>query len=146
MNRFQARIACQADADVLADIRVEAMRSSLEAVGRFDPDRARQRFLSDFTPTDTKIIQIGGQTVGFYVLRHRRDHLYLDHLYIQPAHQGGGLGRMVVDQLQRQARKEGLPIKLMALKQSPANGFYQSSGFVLLSSDELDNHYLWLPH
>ncbi len=32
------------DADRLADIRVEAMRMSLEALGRFDPVRARARF------------------------------------------------------------------------------------------------------
>ncbi|WP_422259692.1 GNAT family N-acetyltransferase, partial [Dokdonella sp.] len=28
--------------------------------------------------------------VGFYVLRRRSDHLYLDHLYVTPSSQGHG--------------------------------------------------------
>jgi len=45
--------AKDADAELLAQIRVEAMRPSLEAVSRFDPERARNRFLSSFQPLDT---------------------------------------------------------------------------------------------
>ena len=41
------------DGDLLADIRVAAMRPSLEAAGRFDPVRARRRFRDTFEPSDT---------------------------------------------------------------------------------------------
>jgi hypothetical protein len=68
------------EADVLADIRLEAMRPSLEAVGRFDPVRARARFLDGFIPEDTQVLCVGGRTAGFQVVRRRPDHLYLDHL------------------------------------------------------------------
>jgi hypothetical protein len=34
-----------ADGQALADLRVDAMRESLERIGRFDPVRARERFL-----------------------------------------------------------------------------------------------------
>ena len=48
------------DAERLADIRVEAMRPSLQAAGRFDRDRARARFLDAFRPEDTRLILDAG--------------------------------------------------------------------------------------
>lgn len=42
--------ATEADATKLADLRVQAMRPSLMAAGRFDPARARDRFLSNYVP------------------------------------------------------------------------------------------------
>ena len=41
----------------LAAMRVAAMKPSLEAVGRFDPERARNRFLESYQPEDTSIIR-----------------------------------------------------------------------------------------
>lgn len=119
------------------------MRPSLEAIGRFSPERARERFLKGFDPADTTVIEVGEKVAGFFVVRRRKDHLYLDHLYVAPAHQGRGLGRVVVANLQASAELEGLPIRLMALNGSPANDFYKGCGFTLVSSDDLDTIYAW---
>jgi GNAT superfamily N-acetyltransferase len=141
--RFSA--ASTTDAEELADIRVEAMRPSLEALGRFDRQRAKDRFLNSFEPTDTRIIRSGEEVVGFFVVRRKVDHLYLDHLYIRDRHQGMGIGRIVVDRVKNQARDLSLPIRLMALKGSPANAFYLSLGFEFVSADAFDTLYQWLP-
>ncbi len=137
--------ASVADAERLAAIRVAAMRPSLEAVGRFDPERARARFLNSFDAADTKIIHAGDAVAGFFVVRRRADHLYLDHLYVTPAFQGRGIGRHVVGDLLAEARTASLPIRLMALNGSPANGFYRSCGFEAVSADALDTLYEWVP-
>ncbi|QOL83239.1 GNAT family N-acetyltransferase [Pseudooceanicola spongiae] len=121
------------------------MRPSLEAVGRFDPERARNRFLETYDSRDTRVVWSGEDLIGFYVVRDRSDHLYLDHIYIRPDHQGGGLGRRIVRSVQDRAREAGLPLRLMALRDSPANAFYISLGFGLESSDALDNYYTWNP-
>ncbi|WP_273689403.1 GNAT family N-acetyltransferase [Ketogulonicigenium vulgare] len=128
------------DAARLADIRVAAMRDSLMAVGRFDETRARARLLDNFTPADTMLIYIG-DLMGFYVLRPRTDHLYLDHLYVKPEHQGQGVGRQVIAHLQGM----GQVIRLIALQDSAAAGFYAACGFRLLSSDGLDSQFEWQP-
>lgn len=137
------------DPGLLADLRVAAMRPSLEAVGRFDPVRARQRFLAQYTAEDTWLLQgsVLGATAlaGFYVLRLRPDHLYLDHLYIHPDHQALGLGKRVVRAVQAQAAEQGLPLRLMALRDSPANAFYRACGFIPTKVDPLDTHYVWHP-
>jgi len=129
------------DAPALADLRVEAMRESLEAIGRFDPLRARARFLASFTQEDTQAILADGERVGFVVIRHLPDHILLDHLYILPAHQGRGIGAQVLQMLFALADSAGLPVRVGALKGSRSNAFYQRHGFVLVESAEWDNYY-----
>jgi len=145
MHKISVSKATYDDASSLAAIRVVAMRPSLEAIGRFDPDRARKRFLDTYDPRDTQIVRDGNDLIGFYVVRTHHDHLYLDHVYIHPTHQGRGLGRNIVCSIQDQAREMGLPMRLMALRGSRANDFYLSCGFVLEQSDDLDNYYTWEP-
>jgi len=143
--QFEIEAAVAADADRLAAIRVEAMRPSLEAVGRFDPVRARDRFLDCFRAADTKIIHAKDGVAGFFVVRRYANHLYLDHLYVALAYQGNGIGRRVIDDLKGEARSAALPIRLMALNNSPANEFYLSCGFEVVSKDALDTLYAWTP-
>ncbi|MEP0235045.1 GNAT family N-acetyltransferase [Roseibium sp.] len=131
------------DGERLAHLRVAAMRPSLEAIGRFDPARAKARFLESFTPDETLRIEASGQLVGFFVLRTRADHLYLDHLYVLPDIQGRGIGTHVVRDAKKKATALKLPLRLIALKGSAANDFYTSHGFKLKGSSEFDNAYEW---
>ena len=146
MDGFQVETATEADGERLATLRVEAMRPSLEAVGRFDPARARDRFLSTFRAEETRLVlDDAARLVGFFVVRRHKDHLYLDHLYVDPARQGRGIGARIVDLVQAEARAAGLPIRLMALNGSKANAFYRARGFIPVSADALDTHYVWSP-
>jgi len=131
------------DALRLAEIRLEAMRPSLEALDRYNPQRARDRFLKTFEPDDTKLITLNGSLAGFFVVREFPDHLYLDHLYIREARQGQGLGRFVVETLQKEATKRSIPIRLIALEGSRANAFYASCGFTVTSRQDVDVGYEW---
>ena len=145
MQEFRILNADNIDPARLAVIRVEAMKPSLEALGRFDPERARNRFLETYVPADTQIVMAGNELIGFFVVRTQPDHLYLDHIYMRTAQQGGGIGRRIVRSVQDRAKDMGLQVRLMALRNSPANDFYVSCGFVLQRCDEIDNHYTWEP-
>lgn len=129
------------DGELLADLRVDVMRESLEAVGRFDPDRARARFLNSFDPETTTKILIGDELIGFFVVKAWPDHILLDHLYIAMRQQGEGIGSKVMEKVKSLAYDASLPIKLCALKISPSNAFYLHHGFKLTHSDELDCYY-----
>lgn len=131
----------QTDGELLADLRVDVMRESLEAVGRFDPDRARARFLNSFDPKTTTKIFIEDELTGFFVVKICPDHILLDHLYIALRQQGGGIGSKVMEKVKSLADDASLPIKLCALKNSPSNAFYLRHGFKLTHSDELDCYY-----
>lgn len=136
------------DGPALAALRVAAMRPSLEAVGRFDADRARDRFLRDYDPSLTETIHADGRLAGLLAVRLRPDdrnpdHLWLDHLYIHPDFAHRGLGSAAVRRVQHRAQALGLPVRLGALKQSPANGFYRAHGFRFEREEPWDTCYVW---
>ncbi|OIN45344.1 GNAT family N-acetyltransferase [Pseudomonas costantinii] len=130
------------DLEALVAIRIEAMRESLERLGRFDPDRARERFLNGFDAGNTRRIEVAGELVGFVVVKDLRSELLLDHLYVVPCVQGAGIGAKVLTQVFREADELRLPIKVGALKESASNRFYLRHGFVFVESGEFDNYYV----
>ena len=134
--------AIESDFEALVAIRIEAMRESLERIGRFDPARARERFRSGFSPAHTRHIEAGHERVGFLVTMPQERHLLLDHLYIKPSYQGLGVGTEVLQLVFTQADSLGLPVKVGALRESDSNRFYQRHGFQLVEQGEFDNYYL----
>lgn len=131
-----------ADADALVALRIAAMRESLERIGRFDPQRARERFLSTFAPELTRHLVVGGERVGFVVVRSYQGELLLDHLYVHPAHQGRGIGAAVLARVFADADAQRLPVRVGALRGSDSNRFYQRHGFRQVEESEWDIHYL----
>jgi len=134
--------AREGDADELVALRIEAMRESLMRVGRFDPTRARERFLAGFAPEDTRHIEIEGRRVGFVVLKQQPNVLLLDHLYIHPNSQGKGIGAFVLARIIDEANTLGLPVRVGALRESDSNRFYARHGFKLIEEGNFDNYYI----
>ena len=132
----------QTDAEALVALRIAAMRDSLERIGRFDPVRARERFLSGFSPDHTRHIEVDGQRVGFVAVKPQPEALLLDHLYIHPDHQGRKLGSAVLSMVIEEANARGLPVRVGALVGSDSNRFYQRHGFQLVEQGEFDNYYV----
>jgi GNAT superfamily N-acetyltransferase len=134
------------DFEALLSLRMAAMRESLQRLGRFDPQRARERLSRAFEPAHTRHILLGAERVGFVVLlpvpAAAPDHLVLDHLYIAPQAQGQGVGSWVMAQVLAEADRLGLSVRVTALKLSDANRFYQRHGFELQHTSEWDQHYL----
>ncbi|PJM71324.1 GNAT family N-acetyltransferase [Achromobacter ruhlandii] len=134
----------EADFDTLLAIRIEAMRDSLERLGRFDPERARARLRATFRPDHTWFIERDGARIGFYAVRPDGDGLRLDHLYVVPAAQGLGVGGQVLGRLLQDADRRGLPVSVGALRGSDSNRFYRRHGFAQVSESEWDIEYLRL--
>ena len=141
-GRVTYREVTTADFDELADLRIAAMRESLERVGRFDPERARERLRKSFSPEHTRFILLDGQRVGFYAFQPAEDGFHLDHLYVHPNCQSQGVGSHVMRGLIARSDASGLPVHLGALRDSPSNRFYQRHGFVKTSEDEWDIYYV----
>ena len=142
---LQLQPVVAADFDALLALRVRAMRPSLEALGRFDPDRARERCASSFMPEHMQHVVLGGERVGCVTLRPKPAALRLDHLYIEPTVQGQGLGAQVMDWACAQADWLQQPLELAALQGSGANRFYLRHGLKELSRSDFDIEYRRLP-
>jgi GNAT superfamily N-acetyltransferase len=134
--------ARESDFEALVSMRIEAMRESLERIGRFDPDRARERFRSGFSPEHTRHIVAAGERAGFVVVKPRDGELLLDHLYVRPGVQGQGVGAAVLARVFAEADALSLPVRVGALRESASNRFYARHGFQLVEQGEFDNYYV----
>ncbi len=129
------------DLDELVALRIEAMRESLERIGRFDPARARERFVAGFEPGCTRFIVVRGERVGFVVVKDTETGVLLDHLYLRPSAQGVGLGGAVLRDVIEAAEQGGSTLHVGALRGSSANRFYRRYGFEAVSESDWDIYY-----
>ena len=127
------------DFDAMHELRMAAMRESLERLGRFDPERSRARLAAGFEPPHMRHICRGEERIGFLTLVPEGEALNLKHLYLRPGQQGQGVGAWAMSWV----KGHGRDVTLNALKQSDANRFYLRHGFVQTSEDELDIQYRW---
>lgn len=133
------------DADTLVEIRISAMKESLERIGRFDPLKARERFISSFEAENTKYIALNGTKIGFVVVKFKENEISLDHLYIKPEHQSKGIGSVVLQTIFSEANLKSLPVTVGALRESASNRFYQRHGFIKSGESEWDIYYVRQP-
>jgi GNAT superfamily N-acetyltransferase len=127
--------------EALVLLRIEAMRESLERVGRFDPERARQRFSASFLLEATRHVLWQGDRAGFVAVKREPQQLLLDHLYVHPRFQSRGIGSAVLAIVFQKADALRLPVRVGALRGSDSNRFYVRHGFVLLEEREWDVYY-----
>lgn len=137
MSDFALRPATLTDAAWVAELRAEVMRPDLERLGRYDPTRVRQRFLTGFQPAQAHVISVGDDEVGLIALRPEPDEVWLEHFYLRPEHQGRGLGGQVLRWALQQP-SSGRPFRLNVLQGSPARRLYERHGFVHEREDPVD--------
>jgi GNAT superfamily N-acetyltransferase len=133
----------QSDFEDLLHIRILCMKESLEAIGRFDLNRARERLMNSFEADRAKYIYVNNEKVGFYSLSESDAEIKIEHLYVRPEFQNMGIGRKVIDEIKSQARNARKNIILFALIMSKSNEFYKANQFVCIRNDEWDNLYEW---
>lgn len=145
LSRLSLQPVDSSDFEAMLALRIDAMRPSLERVGRFDPARSRERLTAGFVvPYMHHIVLDRELRIGFVTLKPEDpDALRLDHLYLRTGFQGLGIGEWVLEWAKAQAREQQLDIKLTALVQSDANRFYLRHGFVLEGEEGVDLHYRW---
>jgi GNAT superfamily N-acetyltransferase len=145
LSRLSLQPVDSSDFEAMLALRIDAMRPSLERVGRFDAARSRERLSAGFlVPYMHHIVLDGDQRIGFVTLKPEdSDALRLDHLYLRTGFQGLGIGEWVLEWAKSQARAQQLDIKLTALVKSDANRFYLRHGFVLEGEEGVDLHYRW---
>ncbi|MBB6405398.1 GNAT superfamily N-acetyltransferase [Arthrobacter sp. AZCC_0090] len=134
---FSLRPALPTDAGWIAELRAVVMGPDLERLGRWDPIRVRERFLSAFQPDHAFVIAVEGQAVGVIAVRPEPDALWIEHFYIAPGFQGLGLGSGALQRVMGES-KDHRPFRLNVLQGSPARRLYERHGFVLETEDPVD--------
>lgn len=133
------------DCDELANLRAEAMEESLSRLGRFHPVRARERFIKNFDPQNSRHLIIDGARAGVIVVKRFVDHIVLENLYLYRRAHRCGTGSLALRDLCNEADRATLPIYVTVLKESDAIRFYERFDFQLQNIDDVDCSYVRLP-
>lgn len=135
---WRLRAAATADVEPLVELRAVVMRPDLERLGRYDAHRVRQRLRDAFRAEHTSVIEVGGELAGCVAVRPAEDRQWLEHFYLDPRHQGRGLGSAVLRTLLARTDARGLTVSLNVLQGSAARRLYERHGFVMESEDPVD--------
>jgi GNAT superfamily N-acetyltransferase len=133
MTDYTFRPAQEADFEAVLALSIRAMRAHLERIGRFDPDRRRQRMRRQFDAGILRIIEQGGALAGCIGVEDKGDWIEIHSLFLDDHAQGRGLGAAVWRAVL--AENPGRVFRLDVLKLSPARRFWERQGFTRI--DEL---------
>ncbi|HEY3563061.1 MAG TPA: GNAT family N-acetyltransferase [Kribbella sp.] len=140
------RPATADDLEDLVELRAVVMRPDLERLGRYDEHRVRQRLRDGYDPEHTQIIEVDGELAGSITVRpaaapvegRPAESRWLEHFYLDPRHQGRGLGTAVLGTVLAAADADQATLRLNVLQGSPARSLYERHGFVVESEDPVD--------
>ncbi|MEW2620625.1 GNAT family N-acetyltransferase [Streptomyces sp. NPDC048106] len=138
MAAWDIRRASASDVEAVAELRAVVLRRDLERLGRYDEQRVRQRLRDGFEPAHTWVIEVDGVFAGCVALRPAEDAHWLEHFYLAPRLQGGGIGSGVLRDLLARCDRGGVPVRLNVLRGSPARRLYERHGFTVETEDPVD--------
>lgn len=130
------RPATPGDLETVVALKAVTLRADLDRLVGWDPERSRARVVAHFSPGNTRMILIGQETVGTVTLRPDGGDLWLEMFYLDPAHQGRGIGSAVLRTLCEEAPMTRL--RLQVLVGSAAQRLYARHGFVVDEDDGID--------
>lgn len=142
----QTRAATDDDANFARSVHHAAYRDVVER--QFGPwDEAEQDtfFDQDWKPEATEIVLADGTTCGYWMVEDRDADIHIRELVIHPDCQSRGIGRRLLDEVQRRAEARGVPVRLGTYLQNRAVALYERAGF--REFDRTDTHILmaWFP-
>lgn len=135
------RAARPSDAVALCGlIRELAVYEQLEHLVVATPQRLQQHLFGARPAAECLVAEVGDQVVGFALYFHNfstflaQPGLYLEDLYVQPAHRGRGLGRALLRRLAGLARERGCGrFEWCVLDwNAPAIRFYEAMGATVM--------------
>lgn len=132
---YTLRPATLADLEPMMAIGHEGIRPHVEAIRGWDELEEERGFRRHFTPDSISIVMVDGRPVGYLKVEVRRDHLYLDGIYLKASHRGRGLGARLVSDLMERSGAEGKSLRLRVLRTNPARRLYERLGFRVTGSD-----------
>jgi putative acetyltransferase len=122
------RQASRDEADALAVILRVAMRTAMPFLPELHTSEEDRWFVGDvvFTRCDVWVAELEGRIAGFIAIG---DEL-VEHLYVQPEHQGAGIGRALLDRA-KELRPTGFRLWVFQ-RNAGARAFYEARGLRLV--------------
>lgn len=129
--------ATEDDLPFLLTLRKTTMQEHLQRAGApLDDDHHLARIRYRFE--GARIVWLDGRPAGLF--KHGRDPAgwRIVQIQIDPAFQGRGLGRRLLEGVLDEADAEGVPVTLSVLKGNPARRLYEALGFIPVEETDLE--------
>lgn len=135
--------ATRRDAAEILRLEEAGMRSYAEALwGNWEPSAAPATLALD----GHEMILVSRRSVGCIASECHPDHLSIRKLYIAPAHQGRGLGALILQEKLRTAAAQEIATRLSVLATNTgAQRFYRRQGFVCVRTTKERLTFEWTP-
>ena len=135
------RLATEADVEFARALHAACYREVVIAqFGGWDPMLQAKFFQQKWGEGGFEIIELGSVPIGVVATQWRPDHLFVCEIQIDPAHQGRGIGTMIMDELIAEADCRRVPVRLQVLRHSRARQWYERLGFA--QTGESSSHLL----
>lgn len=119
-------------------------RTLIEPIWGWHESWQRPNFRSNWEACDTSVIVVDGKVIGYLQTLQTPDHLQLKNVGLLPPYRGRGIGRKLVEDVQKAARTLGLPVVLSVFATNPdAVHFYERMGFAKESRTNEFQHMRW---
>lgn len=134
---WSLRPAETSDTEWLVGLKSRVLFSDLHRLGRWDPERSRERTLRDFQTAGSRVILVDGKPIGFVAVRAGDDTLWIEKFYIEQQFQGQGIGGQVLRWVLSEFA-DHRPFRINVLQGSAARPLYERHGFVFEREDDVD--------
>jgi ribosomal protein S18 acetylase RimI-like enzyme len=131
------------DFDFAFGLYLDSTRPLLLALGRWDEDRVRARFVDDFKPHCAHVICAAGAEIGWMQVSRIADGFHLDQLHLADGHRDHGIGTQLIEALLARARAAGCCVALNVIRGNPARHLYERLGFRFVGEDDDKLKMLW---
>jgi len=109
----------------------------------WDEEWQQREFRRRFPLESREVIRRGDVDIGCIRVEGRDDDVHLAYIALLPAHQGQGIGSLLVRDLCREAAGSGKPVRLTVLQANPARALYERLGFHVTETVEPRVHMEW---
>jgi ribosomal protein S18 acetylase RimI-like enzyme len=133
--RIAVRPACAEDFDFCADLYFSEMDRTIRELN-LDFAKQAANLRQRWDPRQVGIITLDGADIGWVQSMTEHDALFLGQLFVAPAHQGRGIGTMIVQRLIEEAACDRRAVTLGVVKTNPALRLYQRLGFRTTHEDD----------
>jgi GNAT superfamily N-acetyltransferase len=125
------------DAQFIYSLIETTMRKHVEATwGAWLPERVKGESEADAVDPLTRIVRLDGRDCGVFYVEERPTEWWVQMLFVLPEFQRRGVGKHLLDQLQRAANQAHLPVRLRVMRVNPARYYYEHLGFSGFKEDD----------
>ncbi|MEQ7125749.1 GNAT family N-acetyltransferase [Actinopolymorpha sp. B11F2] len=144
-NDIRLRRAESSDRQWFFDARRAAFQAYVEEISGWDDAEQRATADKEFDELPFVMVEEGGRPVGYLCVIHKDDCDFIEEIAIRPEAQGRGVGTQLVRGIMQAAQQRGVPVRLSAFVNNPAQALYARLGFEVTRIEHPRVAMTWCP-